>query len=160
MEDKIYVQNAYRSAIQINLKDERGMVTEAVIFKAYSVDRMSGRVTSDGFTVLSKETYEKLQSNPSFNKLVQTNKLIVHETAPASAMSNVDRILALQEDLRVAQDENVALKARIAELEKQLKKDEEPAQEPTQEPAKDEEPAQEPAQEPADKPAKGKNANK
>lgn len=108
--DKIYIQNGYRASLEIILKDDKGAET-SVVFGAYSVDRMSGRVLADGYTAIDKEVYNELLKNSAFNKLVKTNKLIVHETAPASAMSNVDRILALQEENRLLKEENAALKA-------------------------------------------------
>jgi hypothetical protein len=113
---KIWIQNSYRSGIEIIIRDEEKHTSKRYSFVPVSVDRMSGRTITDGFTVMDKEDFDLLkEKSAAFNSCIKSGKLIVYDTMPASAMSSVDRILMLQE-------ENRALKAKVTELEAELAK--------------------------------------
>ena len=115
-EKKVWVQNSYRSGIEIIIRDEEKHTSRRYSFVPVSVDRMSGRTITDGFTVMDKEDFDLLkEKSAAFNSCIESGKLIVYDTMPASAMSSVDRILLLQE-------ENRALKAKVTELEAALAK--------------------------------------
>lgn len=115
-EKKVWVQNSYRSGIEIIIRDEERHTSKRYSFAAVSIDRMSGRTITDGFTVMDKEDFDLLkEKSAAFNSCIESGKLIVYHTMPASAMSSVDRILLLQE-------ENRALKAKVTELEAALAK--------------------------------------
>lgn len=113
---KVWVQNSYRSGIEIIIRDEEKHTSRRYSFVPVSIDRMSGRTITDGFTVMDKEDFDLLkEKSAAFNSCIKGGKLIVYDTMPASAMSSVDRILLLQE-------ENRALKAKVTELEAALAK--------------------------------------
>ena len=113
---KVWIQNSYRSGIEIIIRDEERHTSKRYSFVAVSIDRMSGRTITDGFTVMDKEDFDLLkEKSAAFNSCIESGKLIVYDTMPASAMSSVDRILLLQE-------ENRALKAKVTELEAELAK--------------------------------------
>lgn len=115
-EKKVWIQNSYRSGIEIIIRDEERHTSKRYSFVAVSIDRMSGRTITDGFTVMDKEDFDLLkEKSAAFNSCIKSGKLIVYDTMPASAMSSVDRILLLQE-------ENRALKAKVTELEAELAK--------------------------------------
>lgn len=115
-EKKVWVQNSYRSGIEIIIRDEERHTSKKYSFVPVSIDRMSGRTITDGFTVMDKEDFDLLkEKSAAFKSCIESGKLIVYNTMPASAMSSVDRILLLQE-------ENRALKAKVTELEAALEK--------------------------------------
>ena len=115
-EKKVWIQNAYRSGIEIIIRDDERHTSKKYSFVAVTIDRMTGRTITDGFTVMDKEDYDLLKAkSAAFNSCIESGKLIVYDSMPASAMSSVDRILLLQE-------ENRTLKARITELETELAK--------------------------------------
>lgn len=120
-ENKVWIQNSYRSGIEIIIRDDVSHTSKKFSFVAVSIDRMTGRTITDGFTVMDKKDFDILkEKSAAFNSCIESGKLIVYETMPASAMSSVDRILLLQE-------ENRTLKARIVELETELAKGKKPS---------------------------------
>lgn len=131
-EDKTrWVQNSYRSSIQINITNEAGRTIQ-IVFPSFKTDKITGRVISDGFRSVTGEEYELLQSSNAFNKCVKESMLIVYDEMPAAAMSDVDRILALRTELdsykekaSILEQENAELKAKLEKAEKKLKSEKE-----------------------------------
>lgn len=116
---QIWIQNAYTSDIEIILRDDKGLHDEHFIFRAYKLDRMTGQVISDGFTALEAEDYKRLEEKSrSLKKCIESGKLIKYDEPPASAMSTADRIIELQEKIRILTDENNALKAELGKYKK------------------------------------------
>jgi hypothetical protein len=109
--EKIWIQNAYRSAIEIITRDEKTHTAKKFQFAAVTVDRLTGRTITDGYTAMDKDDFEYLKANSNaFNSCINSSKLIVYDKMPAGAMSSSDRILLLQE-------ENRTLRERVKELE-------------------------------------------
>ena len=57
-EKKVWVQNSYRSGIEIIIRDEEKHTSRRYSFVPVSVDRMSGRTITDGFTVMDKDDFD------------------------------------------------------------------------------------------------------
>lgn len=115
----VWIQNAYTSDIAIDCKDK---VTKRqlfrVVFPSVRLDRMTGRLVSDGYTELKDEQFEALKANSlSFNKLLQGNKLIKSDKEPITSMNSADRAVALQAKLAEANERIQELEARLTELE-------------------------------------------
>ena len=108
-----YIQNTYRSDIQIIVKvDGR---TKNYVFAHYQIDKISGQVISDGFTEVSDDDLKVLETNGAFKLLVEKGKLNVKDEAPLKAGS-FEQLLDLKAKVKALEEENAALKAENAKL--------------------------------------------
>lgn len=112
---KKYIQNTYTSDIQIVLKED-GRFLKNMVFTRYQLDKLSGQVISDGFTEVEAADFELLEQNGAFNLLVQKKKLVVKDEAPLKAGS-FEQLLELKTQVKTLEDENAALKEKLAKYE-------------------------------------------
>lgn len=112
---KKYIQNTYTADIQIVLKED-GRFLKNMVFTRYQLDKFSGQVISDGFTEVDAKDLKLLEQNGAFKLLVEKKKLVIKDEAPLKAGS-FEQLLELKTKVKALEDENKALKEKLAKYE-------------------------------------------
>jgi len=113
-----YIQNTYASGIEVKVKPADGRPV-SVHFERYKVDRLNGQVLSDGYTEIEDDLYKELEKNAAFRMCRDKGWLVVHNEVPLKAGS-FEQMIALRARVAELEKENAELKKENAELKAKL----------------------------------------
>jgi chromosome segregation ATPase len=117
-----YVYNKHIAPITAHGRNAKGEVVLTIKFQPERVDPTTGRVVSTGYTTLSEEEYELLESSSrTFTVYRDKHKLLVdYDDLPAEAKTPQEALLDAKSETRKAAAQISKLTSKITELETKL----------------------------------------